>query len=223
MSTIGKLDLEIALAHKSTNVLEGNWQVAADAAAGTITFTVSLVNPSGLVPRVGAADAVNFSDARILFWGGSLVAAGALNRGFSTEIDTIASSTATGTLVTTITLKDAVPAALTAGDTFTIYRTVNVSVTAPENISEVGGVGVPVDFAGNPVVPTTGFDQLVQDATVGAAQIGFIASGTEVAYVTATVDGIYRVNGALYCRTLVVNLGGTLIVGDSGQITSGAF
>jgi len=44
-----------------------------------------------------------------------------------------------------------------------------------------------------------------------------------VAYLTLTVNGVWRVNGAAYLQSLVVNLGGTVIVGDNGQITTGAF
>lgn len=223
MSTIGRLDLEEALAHKSTNVLEGNWQVAAAAAAGATQFTVSLVNPAAITPNVGPSDAENFVNARLVFWGGNVAAGGALNRGFSTEIATVASSTASGTLVTTVTVKDAMPAALTVGDSFTIFRTIAVTVTASENIAEVGGTAVPTDFAGNPVVPTTQFGQLVQDGTIGATQTGFVSSGDEASYLTLTVNGIWRVNGAAYLGSLVVNLGGTVIVGDNGQITTGSY
>ena len=66
-------------------------------------------------------------------------------------------------------------------------------------------------------------NDLVANKLISAVQIGFVASGDEVAYNTLTVNGTYRVNGAAYVSGLVVNLGGTVIVGDNGQITSGAF
>jgi hypothetical protein len=90
-------------------------------------------------------------------------------------------------------------------------------------ITTVDGIPIPTDFAGNPALPITHFDQLVQNGIIGATQTGFVAGGNEVAYLTLTITGVWRVNGAAYLQSLVVNLGGTVIVGDGGQITTGAF
>lgn len=123
----------------------------------------------------------------------------------------------------TLTLSTALANAPTAGDPVAIYPLANINATVSENVADVGGVAVPIDFAGNPVLPTTQFDQLVQDGTIQGTQIGFVASGDEVSYATLTVDGTWRVNGAAYLGTLVVNLGGTVIVGDTGSITTGSY
>ena len=207
-------------------VLEGQWIVNANAASGSTSFTVGLADTNTdpaktLVPLVGASDAANFVHARILFGPGVVSAGGGKNLGFSTTVKSVATDTATP--ATTITLNDAVPQAVTAGDTFTIYRATTVGVTAPENIAQVGGTAVPTDFAGNPVVPTTQFDQLVQNATIGSTQIGFVASGEEVAYAAVTDNGVYRVNGALYCQTITLGAGGKMILGPGGLIQTGAF
>lgn len=66
-------------------------------------------------------------------------------------------------------------------------------------------------------------EDLVGNRVIGSNQTGFVASGDEVAYLTLAVNGTYRVNGAAYLQSLVVNLGGTVIVGATGQITTGAF
>ena len=207
-------------------VLEGQWIVNANAASGSTSFTVGLADTNTdpaktLVPLVGAADADNFVDARIVFGPGVVSAGGGQNLGFSTTVQSVATDASTP--ATTITINDAVPAALTAGDLFTVYRAIRLEVTAPENITEVGSTTVPTDFAGNPVLPITHFDQLVQNGTISSTQTGFVASGDEVSYLTLTVDGTWRVNGAAYLSTLVVNLGGTVIVGDGGEITTGSF
>lgn len=207
MGDIGIQSLQDSLSTRTRSVAQGNWAVGPGSTTSTI-YAV-LANPFGSAVNLSAAIQAALTDSIMEFTSG-------LNLGSMREI---ASITADGV----ITLDAALNQTPAAGDTFTILNAVEVSVTAPENISEVGGVAVPTDFAGNPVVPTTHFDQLVQNGTVGATQTGFVASGDEVAYLTLTVNGTYRVNGAAYLQSLVVNLGGTVIVGESGQITTGAF
>jgi hypothetical protein len=90
-------------------------------------------------------------------------------------------------------------------------------------VNTIDGVPVPTDFAGNPALPITHFDQLVQNGTIGATQTGFVASGDEVAYLTLTVNGVWRVNGAAYLQSLVIGAGGRLIVGSGGQVITDAF
>ena len=226
MSDLTRAEWADLLSRYPAVVLEGQWIVNAAADSGATTLTVGMAETNSdpantVVPLVGASDAANFANARILFGPGVVSAGGGKNLGFSTTIKSVATDTSTP--ATTITLNDAVPQALTAGDTFTIFRATKVEVTAPENIAQVGGTNVPTDFAGNAVVPTTQFDQLVQNGTVGSTQTGFVASGEEVSYDTLTVNGIWRVNGAAYLGTLVVNLGGQIIVGDIGSITTGSF
>lgn len=290
MSDLTRAEWADLLSRYPAAVLEGQWIVNAAADSGVTTLTVGIADTNSdpsktAIPIVGASDAANFANARILFGPGVVSAGGGKNLGFSTTIKSVATDATTP--ATTITLNDAVPQALTAGDTFTIFRATKVEVTAPENIAQVGGTDVPTvngipsvpvveegsvsagkpgdappsqaqqvagsdgtdlrvlktdtdgtaqaditkvngtdvptDFAGNPVIGTTRFDQLVQDATIASTQTGFVASGEEVAYDTLTVNGIWRVNGAAYLGTLVVNLGGTVIVGDGGQITTGSY
>lgn len=290
MSDLTRAEWADLLSRYPAMVLEGQWIVNAAADSGATTLTVGIADTHSdpthtVVPLVGASDATNFIDARILFGPGVVSAGGGKNLGFSTTIKSVATDTSTP--ATTITLNDAVPQALTAGDTFTIYRATKIEVNAPENIvqvggadvptvngipsvpvveegsvstgtpgdalpaqaqqvagsdgtdlrvlktdtdgtaqadiTKVGGADVPTDFAGNPVIGTTRFDQLVQDATIASTQTGFVASGEEVAYGTLTVNGTWRVNGAAYLQALVVNLGGRVILGDQGQITTGAF
>ena len=154
------LDLEY---HAS--VLVGHWVVAAATAAGATQFTVRERWAQAVVPYVGANDAANFTDARVVFRSGA-------NQGFSTVVASVASTVSGGTVTTTVTVKDALPNALAAGDGFTIYRALAIAVTAPENIQEVGGTPVPTPgqtYSG-PVLPVGGNDgtyerPLATDAT----------------------------------------------------------
>lgn len=237
MSELTRHEWQELLSGYTTSVLVGNWVVAAAASAGATSFTVVIADTrtastNGTPPLVGASDAANFVGARIVFGRGVETPLNltdpqppstGLNFGFSTTVSSVVTDFTASPPVTTVTLQDAVPQALAIGDSFTIFRTLAIDVNAPENITEVGGVEVPTDFAGNPAVPITHFDQLVQNGTIGSTQTGFVASGDEVAYLTLTVNGVWRVNGAAYLQSLVVNLGGTVIVGDTGQITTGAF
>ena len=219
MSTLGTLDWELLL--RGVRAIQPRWVANGNQAAGN-SLSVRYANPQSLVPLVGASDQKNFLGARIVFGPGSGDVPSA-NMGFSTIISAITSTVSSGVTTTTLTLADAIPNTINNGDQFMLYPAQEVTVTAPENIAQVGGIAVPTDFAGNFVVPTTQFDQLVQDGTIGSTQTGFVASGNEAAYLTLTVNGTYRVNGELLCQGLVVNLGGTVIVGDNGQITAGAF
>lgn len=219
MSDFGKLDWELLL--RGVQAMQPRWVANGNQAAGT-SLSVRYANPQSLVPLVGASDQKNFLGARIVFGPGSGDVPSA-NMGFSTTISAITSTVSSGVTTTILTLADAILNPVNNGDQFILYPAQEVTVTAPENIAQVGGIAVPTDFAGNLVVPITQFDQLVQNGTIGATQTGFVASGDEVAYLTMTVNGTYRINGELLCQSLVVNLGGTVIVGDSGQITSGAF
>jgi hypothetical protein len=123
----------------------------------------------------------------------------------------------------TLTLSTALASAPAVGDPVLIFPEVSVNFSGAENIAEVGGQAVPADFSGNARVPVTEYNQQVFNGTIASTQTGFLASGDEAAYLTLTVNGTYRVNGALYLSSLIVNLGGRVIVGPTGQITTGAF
>lgn len=217
MSDLGIFDWQRLIEHAQG--MQPRWVAQGAQSAGT-TLSVRYANPSALVPLVGASDQKNFTGARIVFGPGSGDVPSA-NMGFSTTITGITSSVTNGVTTTVLTLADATPGNIADGDQFVIYPAQTISVT--ENITEVGGQAVPTDFAGNATLPITHFDQLVQNGTIGATQTGFVASGDEVAYLAFTVNGIWRVNGAAYLQSLIINLGGAVIVGDSGQITTGAF
>lgn len=207
MNQIGLQDLREGLANKTRSIAQGNWAVGANST--TTTINAVLANPLNTPINLSAAVTADLTGAHIEFTSGT-------NLGSQRQVTAIS----TGAV---LTLDAALAAVPDPGDTFVVLTTVAVSVTASDNIAQVGGVAVPTDFAGNAVVPTTQFDQLVQNGTVGSTQTGFVASGDEVAYLTLTVNGTYRVNGAAYLQSLVVNLGGTVIVGANGQITTGAF
>lgn len=65
--------------------------------------------------------------------------------------------------------------------------------------------------------------QSVSDLTVAPNTRAFLASGDETAFHLVTVNGTYRINGALYASTLTVNLGGEVINGPESNITLEAF
>lgn len=283
MSDLGKLDWELIM--RGAQAMQPRWVANGNQAAGT-SLSVRYANPESLVPLVGASDQKNFIGARIVFGPGAGDTPSA-NMGFSTTISAMASSVTDGVTTTTLTLADAIPNTIHNGDQCDIYAAQEITVTAPENIAEVGGtavptvngipslptvgegsisegvpgdaapaqaqqvagtdgsdlralltdtdgtthdnitkvagIAVPTDFAGNPVLPTTQFDQLVQNGTIGSTQTGFVASGDEVAYDTLTINGTYRVNGAAYLNNLTLADGATLILGDGATITLEAF
>lgn len=66
-------------------------------------------------------------------------------------------------------------------------------------------------------------NDLVNDKVINAYQTSFIASGEEAAYDTLTVNGVYRVNGAVYLNNLTLADGANLILGDDANITLEAF
>ena len=146
----GQRNLEYIAARHTRQVMQDNWQVAAGVAAGSTAFTVALRSPSGVVPNVGAALLADYTSAEIEFFP---ITPGTTptNMGFATKINSVTSSGG----ITTVNLSDALPAALVAGDKFTIFRSVNVvvQVVAPENITQVGGQSVPApDIPRVPVI-----------------------------------------------------------------------
>ncbi len=90
-------------------------------------------------------------------------------------------------------------------------------------ITQTGGTAIPVDDSGYARVPVTDFATEVNNATVAAGQIRFVASGDERAYNSLTVNGYERVNGSLILNSLTVGAGGKVVVGSSGAVTLGAF
>ena len=127
------------LAGYTTRVLVGDWVAGAPADAGATTFAVVMADTAdasaasaGTVPIVGAADAANFTAARILFGRGiegPMAAAEprtGMNFGFSTTVRSVLTTIANNGVATTdLTLTDALPQALSAGDRFTIFAAEN--------------------------------------------------------------------------------------------------
>lgn len=205
--SLGTLDLFDALL-RTSQAVASDWMVAADAAAGTTTITVALldsVDPSGaaLIPTIGASDQASFIGARVVWLSGT-------NQGFTTRITAIASTLNSAGLATTttLTLADALPAKA-SGPTYTVATT--GAITGPD--------GDVLAIYRAPITDTV----TVENRVVGAGQIVAIASGDEVFWNTVTVNGTLRVNGTLYASTLTVDLGGTVLVGDTGQLTTGAY
>lgn len=206
-SGIGLQNVRDIMANGTRSAQETNWVVGADST--TTVINAVLANPLGTAVNLSAAVTAALTGNLIEFTSG-------LNLGVQRQVTAL-------TTAGVITLDAALPSTPAVGDAYVIMPAVSVEVDAPENIAQVGGVAVPTDFAGNPVVPTTQFDQLVQNGTVGSTQTGFVASGDEVAYDTLTVNGTYRVNGAAYLNNLTLADGANLILGDGAQITLEAF
>jgi hypothetical protein len=199
MSDISRHEWQELLSGYTTEVLVGNWVVAAATASGSTSFPVVLAdtnNPAtgsvGTPPIVGPSDAVNFTDARIVFGRGqetplnpaNPTPSTGLNYGFSTEVAGVSTDTSTSPPTTTVTIKDPLPQALAPGDHFTIFRTVNVEANVAQNVNEVGGVAVPTDANGNPYLPVESMLDVVPLTTISDQ-----AANTDFASFTAPIAG----------------------------------
>jgi len=98
-----------------------------------------------------------------------------------------------------------------------------MAVTYGIDIGSIGGQNIPTDDAGFARAPVMEFRSEVNNATIAAGQVRFIASGEEFAYQNLTVNGYEYVNGGLYCNNLTVGAGGKVVVGAGGEIVQGAF
>ncbi len=228
MGDLTTKSLGTALSRHTRAVQQDNWQVRAG--ISTTQFTVSLVSPAGtasspIVPNV--LDGSDYTGCQVEFTDGANSGAGTDGAATTTGrvSATIQSVTSSGSpVVTTVTLNQALPNVPAAGDQFTVYRQVaNVTVSAPENLTQVGSQNVPVDDSGFARIPVTDFATEVNNATVAAGQIRFVASGDERAYNSLTVNGYERVNGSLYVNSLTVGAGGKVVIGTGGAVTLGAF
>lgn len=90
--------------------------------------------------------------------------------------------------------------------------------TAVANVPTSGTTFV---LMGAPILASNG--SAVSDLTVASGTRAFVASGDETAFHLVTVNGTYRINGAVYATTLTVNLGGEVINGPDSSITLEAF
>lgn len=168
----GTRDLERAASRHTRSVRQDNWQVAAAALSGQKVFTVTWVRPTGVVPLIGSSETANYIGASIEFFSGAC-------QGFSSTIDTVVS--AGSPTITTVTLKDNLPAALATGATFIVYDNIQVTATVSENVSQVGGTVVPTDDAGNPILPVLNYydSPVVESITVAAGQFRATPTGDE--------------------------------------------
>lgn len=116
----GTEDMRDTAAHFTATVLESNWQVALATLAGGTVFAVTQRSNPEIPPNVGASRTFRYIGADIIFRSGD-------SEGFSSTIKALVSSGG----VTEITLNDPLPAALAAGDVFTIY--------VIPGLSQVGG------------------------------------------------------------------------------------
>ena len=207
MSDLSIRGIETALSHHSRAVLQDNWEVGNGAT--TTVIPVTLANPGGKAVDVTGQVAAELTGATVEFISG-------LNLGASRNV---LSATSAGTL----TLDTALATAPAQGDRFVLMRAVRLEVTAPENLTQVGSQNVPVDDSGLARVPVTDFATEVNNATVAAGAIRFVASGDERAYNTYTINGTMRVNGSLLTQSLSIGSGGKLILGSGATVTAGAF
>jgi len=189
--------------------------MAAIMAHARATF-MAHIGPNATTTNIPLAD-LNLGSTN---WAGNWVEfqEGALGSGSPRTVAQIASNTATA-----ITLSSALSAAPSAGYAVWLYDTATINANIAENISQVGGQNVPTDDEGFDRVPVTEFRSEVNNATVAAGQVRFIASGEEFAYQTLTVNGYEYVNGGLYCNNLTIGAGGKVVVGAGGEIVQGAF
>jgi|GEM_PF-2354872 len=154
MSDLGLQDWE-ALA-RTIGSMQPAWVANGAQPAGT-TLSVRYPYPAAapIIPYVGPADQKNFVGARIVFGPGADGAPSG-NQGFSTTIESVTVTITSGQATSCVlTLTDALPAAVKDGDTFRIWPAQVITVTAPENITEVGGVALPTGQSGNPNLPVT--------------------------------------------------------------------
>lgn len=131
MSGIGLSDLKAALSDHTRTVSQGNWQVGAGAT--TTSVPVELVNPAAGTIDLSANVQTALKGATIEFRSGQ-------NVGATRSVTDVSSS---GTL----TLDAALSYAPAQGDSFVLIQAMEISVTAPENVAQIGGQTVP----GNPI------------------------------------------------------------------------
>ena len=133
---IGQVNLEHIASNFTRNVFIGN--VAVGSGATTTTIPLTLYNPAG--------KAVSFSaNVQQRLVGSVLEFLTGVNQGILAEI--------TGATANSVTIESGVITTAPAqGDRVVILRSVNITVSAPENIAQVGGTPVPT-VSGTPVVP----------------------------------------------------------------------
>lgn len=181
MGDIGIQSLQDSLSTRTRSVAQGNWAVGPGSTTSTI-YAV-LANPFGSAVNLSAAIQAALTDSIMEFTSG-------LNLGSMREI---ASITADGAITLDADLNQT-PA---SGDTFTILNAIEVSVTAPENIAEVGGAAVPT-VGGVPSVPTITEGSVAAGVPGGAVppqaqQVGG-SDGTDLRVLKTGTDGTLQQN-----------------------------
>lgn len=180
MSGIGLSDLKAALSDHTRTVSQGNWQVGSGAT--TTSIPVELVNPAAGTVGLSAKAQTDLTGATIEFRSGK-------NAGQTFGVTAVSSS---GTL----TLDAALPYAPAQGDSFVLIQPMEISVTAPENVAQWGGVAV--EAADTNGVPK--MQQAYTEAAPGTAvparalQIG-MTDGTDLRAWSGDNTGVGKVQG----------------------------
>lgn len=174
MSDIASKNLEFALSRHTRSVLQSNWQVGTGAT--TTVIPVTLRNPSGVAVDVTGQVASDMDGGTVEFVSGA-------NLGSQRNVIACA---ANGQL----TLDTALTTAPSQGDQFVIIRAVRLQVTAPENVTQVGGQPVPSP-GGVAYLPTTNSPQSI----------------------LAVASGAIAANGALLSAVYAVPANGSIVIG----------
>ena len=185
-------DLERALSRYGP--LTDVWQVVEAVSATEIT--VALVQPGGVVPQLGPSLAAQYANALCVFTTGALsgVPAGNGNGRFGT---TVASVTTSGSpAVTTVTLRDAMPATPNAGDQLVVIRNLginsalDVTVTSGTVNADIqGDVTATIDTSGGPVA-ISGDVTATIDTSGGPVAISGDVTATIAAGQSIAVDSV---------------------------------
>ena len=190
MTQLGVGNFGQLLGNQTRTVAQGNWAVGSGSTDTVINAV--LANPSGSAVNLSANIVTALTNNMVEFTSGANL--GAMRQ--------IASITTAGI----ITLDAALAHVPTTGDTFTILNAVDVSVTAPENIAQVGGVDLPIINA-TPSIPTTqgliAANNVVSGTAAADATPILLTYGTTLAHYTVPAHGTINVAVALSAAAIV--------------------
>lgn len=164
----GLINQQQALARFTRQVLEEAWSAAAAVAKSGTAITVVLSGTT-TVPTVGAGRLPHFAGAAIIFTSGA-------NIGFETTVTSVTSTGGT----TTVNITDALPQAVAAGDTFTIYLDgAGAARAATPATSAIVAMQLDATTTGQgTALPTLGYATALLDIDMtGNATIQFQATG----------------------------------------------
>ncbi len=147
LTALSRQDVDLALSRSTRQVLQQNWRVLAG--ISTTQFTVALRNPAAVVPNVLPSAAANYVGARLEFVGGALGGVSPVpstqTPGLTTPtsaygrveaiVASVVSSTSSSSLVTTVTLEDALPAE-PSNEPFIVYAPTTRVVEVPGGVAD---------------------------------------------------------------------------------------